>query len=301
MTGTEEYVPAETQTQKVQIPVTMHERLASIGNKAMGIDPEQGMKFLTASEALRKTNDPMEKAARFGKFFNEIRTLPIKAKQALLGSMAQTPEWKQLFGNADIAGAMETAEGTISVPARNENGEIIGYNVLSPDGSKWNWVKPDTEKGGVGQFKDFQKMSPEEQAAYLKFEQAKNPKHFVINDTSGEWDRRQEKKDLNQFKKDQQKILNNYKADVLRLRSRYDASTRSGIAMTAEDWNAGLQEIYDLYDPQFREYGVEWGKASGKQQTSAGGKDQFGYTIGQTATKGGVTYKYLGNDKWQKQ
>jgi len=190
MTGNEEYVPADVQTQTVQVPLTMHERLAMIGEKAMRIDPEQGIRFMAASESLKKANDPMEKAARFGKFFQEIRTLNPKAKQALLGSMAQTPEWKQLFGNADISGATETAEGT-TVPARDEKGDIIGYHILSPDGSKWDFKKADAEKGGIGQFKDFQKLSPSEQSQYMKFEQEKNPKRFVINTSNTELTQKQ--------------------------------------------------------------------------------------------------------------
>jgi len=182
MTGNEEYVPAETQTQKVEVPYSMSERLSMYGAKAMQIDPMMGTKFIAAATELQKATDPMEKAARFGKFFNEIRTLPVKAKQALLGSMAQTPEWKKLFGNADISNAMNTDEGTV-VPARDDEGNIIGHHVLSPDGSKWDFRKTDSEKGGIGQYKDFQKMTPEEQKGYIGFQQAINPKHFTYAPT----------------------------------------------------------------------------------------------------------------------
>jgi hypothetical protein len=291
MTGNEEYVPAETQAQKVEVPYSMSERLSMYGAKAMEIDPIMGSKFVTAAAELQKATDPMEKAARFGKFFNEIRTLPVKAKQALLGSMAQTPEWKKLFGNVDISSAMNTDEGTV-VPARDDEGNIIGHHVLSPDGSKWDFRTDKGEKWtdwGYGQKKN------------TKTGEIINVPTKPEKDTSGEWDRRQGIKEQAQFKKEQKDVLDDYTRDVQKLRGRYDASVRSGIKMTDEDWNSALQEIADQYEPKFKKYNIQWGKPSSKAQQAAGGKDEFGFTPGQTTSKNGVTYKYLGNDKWQKQ
>lgn len=288
MTGMEEYVPAETQTQKVQIPTTMHERLASIGDKIMGIDPEHGLKFLTAADALRKTNDPMEKAIKFSTFLKGLRGLPKEVQQMAFKYTANSPEWMEMYGKADPSKAFATSSGDYSVPSFSPiTGELLGYNILDPDGTKWHYERVRGDKyvdWGYGQKKNVK--TGEIEKVPVKPEK----------DISTEWDRRQAIKDQAQFKKEQKDVLDDYTRDVQKLRGRYDASVRSGIPMTTEDWNGAMQEIVDQYEPKFKRYNIQFGKPSNKEQAINGGKDEFGYAIGETQ-KG---YKYIGNNKWQR-
>lgn len=65
-------------------------------------------------------------------------------------------------------------------------------------------------------------------------------------------------RDERDFAKKRTNILNSYNKAILNLRARYDNASKSGLKMSNSDWNSALHEIYNLYQPQFAEYGIQW-------------------------------------------
>jgi hypothetical protein len=294
MTGNEEYVPAETQTQTVEIPLSTGDILRKLGEgAALKGYPEAAKQFVAASEEFRKLDDPVEYMKGVGDIVQKLAPiLGTKGTAAFIQKLQQGSEWKKKIGEVDAAMLIINNDGSKTVTNRDpETGDPISFTTQTPDG-KFHITPYKGEKWtdwGYGQKKN------------TKTGEIINVPTKPEKDTSGEWDRRQERKEQVQFKKEQKDVLDDYTRDVQKLRGRYDASVRSGIKMTDEDWNSALQEIVDQYEPKFKKYNIQWGKPSSKAQQAAGGKDEFGFTPGQTTSKNGVTYKYLGNDKWQKQ
>jgi hypothetical protein len=172
------------------------------------------------------------------------------ADQGLLAvNMAQNP----------IEG--KTYTSTVKTPPGGIN-DTLG-NLITPDISQYVKVETTIKNGkptmlGVGVTED---IAAKEKRAQETLEETKKR-----NAEDARYHRTMENREYNKEEVDSRKryttAIRDYNREIGQLTSQYNASMRSGIPMTTDDWNLQLKTIEDKYAPAFAERpeGAKWGE-----------------------------------------
>ena len=106
----------------------------------------------------------------------------VASQKAMAGETTTLAEGAKLIRTNPITGKVETvAEGS-----KKRDTVTVGNSVLDKNTMEVLYTAPDAPAGSIKEFKDFKKLTPVEQAAYLKLQDQKRPVTNVNVSTEGE-------------------------------------------------------------------------------------------------------------------